>query len=94
VKAASLAGWSCGGVALSLRWTGFGTPSTSAPLEGQSSMRRPWEKHFRMAIVLLAVGFAVAEFWNLMAGSALAAAALFVALRPLFLKRGPLPALR
>lgn len=49
-------------------------------------MRRPWEKHFRIAVVLSAVAFAVAEFWNLMAGCALAAVALFVGLRPLFLK--------
>jgi len=47
-------------------------------------MHRPWEKHLRMAIVLSAVAFAVAELWNVMAGSAIAAVALFVALRPLF----------
>jgi hypothetical protein len=39
-----------------------------------------------MAVLLLAVAFAIAEFWNVMAGSALAAVALFVALRPLFRK--------
>jgi hypothetical protein len=47
-------------------------------------MRRPWEKHLRMAFVLLAVAFALAVFWDVMAGAALAAVALFVALRPLF----------
>ena len=49
-------------------------------------MRRPWEKHLRMAIVLSAIAFAVAEVWNLMAGCAIAAVAVFVALRPLFRK--------
>ena len=49
-------------------------------------MRRPWEKHLRMALVLSAVAFAVGEFWSLMAGSAIAAVAVFVALRPLFRK--------
>ena len=49
-------------------------------------MHRPWEKHLRMAIVLSAMAFAAAELWNLMAGSAIAAVALFVALRPLFRK--------
>jgi hypothetical protein len=49
-------------------------------------MHRPWEKHLRMAVVLSAIAFAVAVFWNLMAGSAIAAVALFVALRPLFRK--------
>lgn len=49
-------------------------------------MRRPWEKHFRIAVVLSAVAFAVGEFWNLLAGCAMAAVALFIALRPLFLK--------
>ena len=47
-------------------------------------MRRPWEKHFRIAIVLAAAAFAVGVLWNVMAGCALAAAAVFVALRPLF----------
>ena len=47
-------------------------------------MRRPWEKHFRMAIVLAAAAFAVGVLWNVMAGCALGAIALFVALRPLF----------
>jgi hypothetical protein len=50
-------------------------------------MRRPWEKHFRTAAVLAAVAFAVGEFWNLMAGCAIAAVAVFVALRPLFIER-------
>jgi hypothetical protein len=52
-----------------------------------SPMRRPWEKHFRTAAVLAAVAFAVGEFWNLMAGCAIAAVAVFVALRPLFIER-------
>ena len=50
-------------------------------------MRRPWEKHFRIAAVLAAAAFAVAEFWNLMAGCAIAAVAVFVVLRPLFIER-------
>jgi len=37
-----------------------------------------------MALCIAAVAFAVGVLWNLMAGSALAAVALFVALRPLF----------
>jgi hypothetical protein len=52
------------------------------------SMHRPWEKHFRMAIVLSSLGFAAAVFWNPVAGAALGAAAFFVALRPLFLELG------
>jgi hypothetical protein len=40
-----------------------------------------------MALVLFALAFAIAVFWNLMAGSALAAVALFVTLRPLFLRQ-------
>lgn len=59
----------------------------SAPAPQPQGMRRPWEKHFRIAVVLSAVAFAVAEFWNLMAGSALGAVALFVGLRPLFMRR-------
>lgn len=47
-------------------------------------MHRPWEKHFRMALVLSALAFAVGTFWNLMAGCAIGAVAFFVALRPLF----------
>jgi hypothetical protein len=47
-------------------------------------MKRPWEKHLRVAFVLLAVAFAVGVFWNVMAGCALVAVAVFVALRPLF----------
>lgn len=47
-------------------------------------MKRPWEKHLAFAIVLAAVAFAVGETWNLMAGAAIAAVAVFVALRPLF----------
>jgi hypothetical protein len=49
-------------------------------------MRRPWEKHLSAAIAIAAVAFAVGEFWNAMAGAALAAVAVFVALRPLFRK--------
>jgi len=41
-----------------------------------------------MAILFSAVAFAVAEFWNLMAGAAIAAVAILVALRPLF-RGGP-----
>ena len=51
-------------------------------------MRRPWEKHWRLAIVLVAVAVAVGEFWNVAAGAAVAAVAVFVALRPLFRNRG------
>ena len=47
-------------------------------------MRRPWEKHLRLAFVLAAVAFAAAEFWSHIAGAAIAAVAVFVALRPLF----------
>ena len=47
-------------------------------------MRRPWEKHLRMALVLAAVAFAVGVFWNVMVGAGIGAVALFVALRPLF----------
>ena len=47
-------------------------------------MHRPWEKHLRLALVLLAIAFALAELWNVMAGCAIAAIAFFVALRPLF----------
>ena len=56
------------------------------PLEGSNNMRRPWEKHLRMALVLSAIAFAVAVFWSRMAGSAIGAVALFVGLRPLFRK--------
>ena len=55
---------------------------------GAERMRRPWEKHFRMALVLSALGFAAGVWLNLMLGAALGAAALFVALRPLFLHQG------
>lgn len=47
-------------------------------------MRRPWEKHLRMALVLAAIAFAVGVMWNALAGAAVGAVALFVALRPLF----------
>ena len=50
-------------------------------------MHRPWEKHLRTAIVLAAVAFAVGVLWNVMAGAAIGAAAVFVALRPLFRNR-------
>lgn len=49
-------------------------------------MHRPWEKHLSIAIVLTAVAIAVGEIWNVMAGAAIAAVAVFVALRPLFRK--------
>ena len=49
-------------------------------------MRRPWEKHLSMALVLAAVAFAVGVGWNRMAGAAIGAVAFFVALRPLFRK--------
>jgi hypothetical protein len=51
---------------------------------GPRQMRRPWEKHLRLALVLAAVAFAAAVFWSHIAGSAIAAIAIFVALRPLF----------
>jgi hypothetical protein len=54
-------------------------------------MERPWEKHLSLAIALSAVAFAAAEFWNTMAGAAVAAVAVFVALRPLFRNRGRRP---
>jgi hypothetical protein len=60
------------------------TPTRPRACEGTKQMHRPWEKHLRLAVVLLAVAFAVAEFWNVMAGSAIVAVAVFVALRPLF----------
>ena len=50
-------------------------------------MHRPWEKHLSIAVALAAVAFAVGEVWNVMAGSAIAAVAVFVALRPLFRNR-------
>jgi hypothetical protein len=50
-------------------------------------MRHPWEKHLSLALVLAAVAFAVAELWNLMAGAAIGAVGVFVALRPLFRNR-------
>jgi len=50
-------------------------------------MHRPWEKHLSLAILLAATAFAVGELWNAMAGAAIAAAAFFVALRPLFRNR-------
>jgi len=50
-------------------------------------MHRPWEKHLSLAVLLAAVAFAVGVLWSPMAGAAIAAAALFVALRPLFRNR-------
>jgi small-conductance mechanosensitive channel len=50
-------------------------------------MHRPWEKHLSVAILLAAVAFAVGEVWNAMAGAAIGAVAIFVALRPLFRNR-------
>jgi 4-hydroxybenzoate polyprenyltransferase len=50
-------------------------------------MHQPWQKHLGLALVLLAIAFAAAEFWNPMAGAAVVAAAVFVALRPLFRNR-------
>jgi hypothetical protein len=52
-------------------------------------MRRPWEKHLRVALVLAAVALAVGEFVNLMAGAAIGAGAFFVAMRPLFRRARP-----
>ena len=37
--------------------------------------------------MLAAIAFAVGEFWNVMVGAAIGAAAFFVALRPLFRNR-------
>ena len=50
-------------------------------------MRRPWEKHLSIALMLAAIAFAVGELWSSMAGAAIGAAAFFVALRPLFRNR-------
>jgi hypothetical protein len=50
-------------------------------------MHRPWQKHLSVAVLLAAIAVAVGEFWNLMAGAAIGAAAFFVALRPLFRNR-------
>lgn len=47
-------------------------------------MHRPWEKHLSAAILLAAIAFAVGVVWNVFAGAVIAAAAFFVALRPLF----------
>lgn len=47
-------------------------------------MQRPWEKHLRAAFLLSAIAFAVGVLWHPMAGAALGAVAVFVALRPLF----------
>jgi hypothetical protein len=50
-------------------------------------MHRPWEKHLSTAIMLAAIAFAAGETWNTMAGAAIGAVAVFVALRPLFRNR-------
>jgi multisubunit Na+/H+ antiporter MnhG subunit len=55
-------------------------PGTST----STRMRNPWETHLSAALALSAVAFAVWEFGSELAGAALFAAALFVALRPLF----------
>lgn len=52
-------------------------------------MRGPWEQHLTMAFVLLAIAFTVYVLWGHVAGSALTAVALFVALKPLFRKASP-----
>lgn len=52
-------------------------------------MKRPWEKHLSLAVVLASVAVAVGEVWNVMAGAAIAAVAVFVGLRPLFRNRRP-----
>lgn len=49
-------------------------------------MRGSWERHLTLALVLLAIAFTVYVVWSPMAGSALLAAAVFVALKPLFRK--------
>lgn len=52
-------------------------------------MRGPWEQHLTMALVLLAIAFTVYVLWSHVAGSAVTAVALFVALKPLFRKASP-----
>ena len=52
-------------------------------------MPRPWETHLCAALVLASIAFAVGELWRAEAGAAIGAAAVFVALRPLFRNRGP-----
>jgi hypothetical protein len=64
------------------------------PSDATHTTSRPWEKHLRLALVLCALAFAAGEFWNLMAGAALGAAAFFVALRPLFLEQDRYSAVR
>lgn len=49
-------------------------------------MRGPWEKHLTLALVLLTMAFTVYVLWSHLGGFALAAIALFVALKPLFRK--------
>lgn len=50
-------------------------------------MRRPWQTHLSVALLLASIAFAIGQFWNLMAGAAIGAMAFFVALRPLFRNR-------
>lgn len=50
-------------------------------------MHRPWEKHLSLAIALASIAFALGVLWRLDAGAAVGAAAVFVALRPLFRNR-------
>lgn len=50
-------------------------------------MRHPWEKHLSLAIVLASIAFALGVLWRTGAGAAVGAAAVFVALRPLFRNR-------
>lgn len=46
-------------------------------------MRRPWEKHLSLALVLASIAFALGVLWRPGAGAAVGTAAVFVALRPL-----------
>ena len=50
-------------------------------------MRRPWEKHLSLALALASIAFALGVLWHPGAGAAVGAAAVFVALRPLFRNR-------
>lgn len=47
-------------------------------------MDNPWERHLSAAVLLVSVAVVTGEFWNAFAGAAIAAAAFFVAMRPLF----------
>jgi hypothetical protein len=55
--------------------------------DGHRSMRRPWEKHLSLALALASIAFALGVLWRPGAGAAVGAAAVFVALRPLFRNR-------